>query len=279
MAALMGYAAAFGGWRRVDHTYAASDDGYVWPCWGGTSGGNPICWGYGDSATAHCLAQPDFSAGIEYCVTGVCHQTANRILCPAGWGVIVSAARGFGLSCLFFGTYGVGPWPELRKCGIFRSLSNPSPNGGPTGRVATHRGGTGMVDDGKWSEFSQRIAEIHSSLGPDDDRSSEELRHAELQALADAALERDYDQEKLRKVFALNDRFNAERERLAESLRVGAMTREQYLAEFAERSRRIAARCEDILGARDFEALFGIPASEAGEIVDSEVFLGASRRG
>lgn len=110
----------------ADHTYVESSDGHVWPCWGRSAGGKNICVGTGNTTQADCLSQPNSQAGIQYLGTGVCHQTANRILHPAG--VFVSSARGYRASVFAFGTYGrdlatgqlysplIFPWPELQTC-------------------------------------------------------------------------------------------------------------------------------------------------------------------
>lgn len=97
----------------ADHTYVTSSDGYAWGCWGGSIGGNQICQGNGNSAVAACLSQPNSHAGITYLITGVCHQTANRILYPAM--VIVSGARGYWLSSLLYGTYGRGAHQWIQR--------------------------------------------------------------------------------------------------------------------------------------------------------------------
>jgi hypothetical protein len=111
---------------RADHTYAASDDGRVWPCFGRSSGGSPICSGSGNVDRADCLSQPQSSAGLVYGVTGVCHQAANRILYPSS--KMVSAARGYRWSVFTYGVYGNDirtflpyspkhtPWPQLAAC-------------------------------------------------------------------------------------------------------------------------------------------------------------------
>lgn len=100
----------------ADHTYVESSNGHVWPCWGRHSGGIRICTGTGNTDQADCLSQPNSQAGISYGVTGVCHQTANRILYPSGQ--TVSGARGYRGSIFAWGTYGLGPfpWTELRNC-------------------------------------------------------------------------------------------------------------------------------------------------------------------
>jgi hypothetical protein len=107
-----------------DHTYVRSDEGNVWPCWGRSAGGRAICEAIGDLNQSDCLSQPNSQAGIVYGVTGVCHQTANRILYTAG--IMVSQASGYRGSVFAWGRYGreglrlFAPpsvvWPEFVKC-------------------------------------------------------------------------------------------------------------------------------------------------------------------
>jgi hypothetical protein len=110
----------------LDHTYVVSSLGDRWPCWGRDQGGTEICSGTGSVAQAQCLSEPESHAGIQYGMTGVCHQTANRILSPAR--VTVAKASGARQSFLLYGVWGVHawtrrhyhpdrfPWPELRTC-------------------------------------------------------------------------------------------------------------------------------------------------------------------
>src|SRR5438105_3189718 len=76
-----------------DHTYVTSNLGHVWRCWGASAGGRQICSAVGNVGQAECLSQPGSQAGIVYGSSGVCHQTANRILFPARQ--LVSAAHGY----------------------------------------------------------------------------------------------------------------------------------------------------------------------------------------
>ncbi|MHC1743643.1 MAG: hypothetical protein AB9873_11510 [Syntrophobacteraceae bacterium] len=98
-------------WLGADHTYVTSSDGGVWGCWGRSSGGRTICSGDGSSRQANCLSQSSSHAGIVYGITGVCHQTANRILFPAR--VLVSGANGYWASVAMYGTYGTTSLPSL----------------------------------------------------------------------------------------------------------------------------------------------------------------------
>ncbi len=90
--------------KHADHTYVTSSDGHSWACWGRETGGSIICLGEGDSDIADCISQSSSHAGIIYGVTGVCHQTANRILRPAR--KTVSSANGYSLSWALYGVYG-----------------------------------------------------------------------------------------------------------------------------------------------------------------------------
>ena len=112
MATLKGYAVKIRG-LSWDHTYVRSSDGHRWRCWGREAGGRPICSGRGDSAMADFLSRPDSQAGIIYGITGVCHQTANRILYPSG--ALVSLAGGYRQSMFVWGTYGRGSWPPRKQ--------------------------------------------------------------------------------------------------------------------------------------------------------------------
>lgn len=94
---------AFG---AADHTYVmCGTGGKAWGCWGGKTGGTVLVNGSGSTSQADAIAEPNERAGVTcYLINGVCHQAANRILFPAG--LLVSSARGYGLSSALFGTYG-----------------------------------------------------------------------------------------------------------------------------------------------------------------------------
>jgi len=89
---------------HVDHTYVTSSDGKMWGCWGRDKGGHKICEGKGDSKKADCLSSPKGIALIVYGLTGVCHQTANRILRPSRQ--TVCKAQGYAASWVLYGAYG-----------------------------------------------------------------------------------------------------------------------------------------------------------------------------
>ncbi len=89
---------------HADHTYVKSSNGKKWGCWGRDKGGRKICEGEGSSKKADCLSSPAGKALIVYAVTGVCHQTANRILRPSR--KTVSKAQAYAASWALYGAYG-----------------------------------------------------------------------------------------------------------------------------------------------------------------------------
>ncbi len=151
MAKLEGYSVKISG-LDADHTYVLSDDGYVWPCFGRSSGGHKICYGTGSSAQAECISKPDSTAGLVYAISGVCHQASNRILWPTSNHSIVSEAKGYWASAFLYGTYGtaLSKWDEKKKkcCG----------NNGDD------EGGMESTKNGGDTELIEKIHTLHSQL-------------------------------------------------------------------------------------------------------------------
>lgn len=92
--------------QLVDYTYVESGPGEnSWACWSRKDNGIAFQGGPGSTAQAAAIADLDEHAGIaSYLVNGICHQAANRILYPAR--LLVTGARGYGLSEALFGPYG-----------------------------------------------------------------------------------------------------------------------------------------------------------------------------
>lgn len=93
----------------LDHSYVHilhDDELKKIGCFGRDDGGAAVCSNNGDTAEAIRIAGDDECAGIVYAITGVCHQTSNRILYPAG--ITVEGIAGYGVSTAIFGVYGIG---------------------------------------------------------------------------------------------------------------------------------------------------------------------------
>ncbi len=102
----------------ADHTYVRCETGAkAWSCWGGKTGGAVLREGEGSTVRADAIAEPNGRAHIScYLVNGVCHQSANRILLPAG--ITVQGSKGYEVSVSLFGTYG-------RPRGVFGLCKSP----------------------------------------------------------------------------------------------------------------------------------------------------------
>lgn len=142
MATLSGYGVPVQNAPMWDHTYVTSSDGRgPWGCWGRSSGGMPLVGAsaMGSSTIADCISQTNSRAGIVYAITGVCHQTANRILDPAAR--LVTSARGYGVSRFAYQTYGLNTggrvpqsvdWPQ-RKWNCKQGSAGGKGGGGTVG--------------------------------------------------------------------------------------------------------------------------------------------------
>jgi len=158
-----------------DHTYVVSSCGLRWGCWGAETGGTGLSYGTGNSIIADCLSQSNSEAGIVYLRTGVCHQTANRILHPAG--ITVAGCRGYNVSALRYGTYGRRNWPEMAVCyppssTIVASLT--------TGRQPTSKSGalSSMIEN-----YNSRVTQSRQTA-----LDEEAIRSDDLSALVEMAL-------------------------------------------------------------------------------------------
>jgi hypothetical protein len=264
MAILLGYTIPAQFNKNWDHVYVASDGGHLWGCFGGDSGGIEICSGAGDIAFAYCLSYPRGKspfglpryAGITYGKDGVCHQAANRILYPVGnGGLIVTQARGYGLSHTLFGPYGLSgmSWPELAKCASVHGRVGGSPSGGLT--VAP--------GNDKSAQLAADIRRIHSHFGQDGLAAAS----AELEAFARLQLGKDYDPRKIAVVAECRNRWREEQQVATARLEYGELTADKYVVVLRELTSEMAARCERVLGDRDFERLFGIPPKDAADLL------------
>ena len=108
---------------------------------------------------ADCISKPWSTAKLVYGITGVCHQTANRILWPAG--VTVRQARGYWASWLLYGTFGKGLaiWlATLATCGT-KSGDIPECSAGDRKPKGT------LIDDGSGhDEYAKRLKSYYEGL-------------------------------------------------------------------------------------------------------------------
>jgi hypothetical protein len=273
MAMLSGYSLPAQAAPMWDHVYADSDDGKLWCCFGRDTEGSQICSGSGDSSVAECLSHPIFHAspttttipgvsqyaGIVYATTGVCHQAANRILHPAG--ILVEAARGYGISHFLYGAYGRGPWPQLVSCGSLSVGGGPSSPSGGTKQ---------MPNDSKAARLFRKINDIYAQFRAGPSAVSEAATsEQEFRALADVNLGEGYDPEKISRVAHLQRELRDNQARLAAELDGKTITADEYVERLAALLSDTARACEEVLGSADFETLFGVPADSAADLLSS----------
>jgi len=98
----------------------------------------------------------------------------------------------------------------------------------------------------------------------------------EFQAMADNFLGKDYSGGKIAKVSLLREELLNKQSELSQKLEAGQLSPEAYMDALTKLLNRTFLDCEQILGSKDFEKLFGIPASEAGHLVDRRIFLGTT---
>lgn len=261
-----------------DHTYATSSNGHTWPCWGRGNGGQVICQASGDDLVADCLSQPNSQAGIFYAVTGVCHQTANRILDPAG--ILVSAASGYRASVFFYGTYGRGAWPQRRVCASAGGTMPPS-GGSRSRRQPLSRGASrGPQADPPRDDmsvatekFTRAIQEIYATLPNDlSDQESQhgelKLARAELAAMFDSFLGPRYDKEKRRFVVDVQAQVRLMQRALTVALGSNQIPKESFLQTLLFFQRESLETIHRVLGPEDFRKLFGASLAEVAGPVD-----------
>ncbi len=256
MAILSGYSLPAQAAPVWDHVYVDSDDGRLWCCFGRDTGGSQICSGSGDSSVAECLSHPIYHAspttptipgvsqyaGIVYATTGVCHQAANRILHPAG--ILVEAARGYGISHFLYGAYGRGPWPQLASCGSLSVGGGPS---SPPGATKL------MPNDSKAARLFRKINDIHAQFRAAPSAAKEAaFSEQEFRALVDVNLGEGYDSEKVSRVAQLQRELRDSQAHLSAELDRKAISADEYVERLAAILSDTAHACEEVFGIRRF---------------------------
>ena len=100
-----------------------------------------------------------------------------------------------------------------------------------------------------------------------------DVHHEELQAMVESFLGADYDVEKVRHVFALQDALHQGQASLVGFLTEQVVTPEGYVDQFNQLLRQTFVACEKVLGRQDFECLFGAAPSDLQGYIDKKTFL------
>ena len=229
-----------------DHTYVTSSCGLICGYWGRCAGGSALNAALGSSVVADCLAQPNSEAGIIYGITGVCHQTSNRILHPAR--VTVVGCRGYNLSVFAYGVYGVGNWPELSVCY-------------PVGTNLAQPGSARAASPGRNLSSMTEFYNSAVSDGRVKSATEEAARLTELSALVGVALGHPLDQETFQALSSIQTALWNVRTALMGRLHSGELTPNQFLNQMDASLRLAMEQSRALLGDERFKLIFG----EAGE--------------
>lgn len=279
MATLRGYAVQIS-WLGADHTYVESSDGYVWPCWGRSSGGHDICSGTGSSSQANCISQPLSYAGIIYGVTGVCHQTSNRILWPSSR--IVSAASGYWASSLAYGTYGTDVVAWLARIAVCSLVTGDrAAKAAIMAPAMEHEAPPQPAGEKSYMDRLQALYEKEAAapgmLQPDaKGEKSMELLEAELELMLDYRLGKRALGDTGAEMKGLQQTFLAQMDVLKKGLYSNDITPAQYADMVNEQFADTLTRCAQALGPDDYASLFGAAAGERMLLIDPEIMAGVN---
>ncbi len=131
-------------------------------------------------------------------------------------------------------------------------------------------------------KFDLCIAAIHGSGSPGAEPSasgaeSRDIRHEEFEAMADVFLGEDYDKARLHQVEDLQIVLHQQQNVLCSRYERGELDPESYVDAFNSLLDATFADCERILGAEDFQRLFGTTRESLGGFIDKDIFLTAHR--
>ncbi len=220
------------------HTYVRSSCGAVWGCWGSSTGGRSVCNGNGSSIQAACIEGGD-NAGIFYYVTGVCHQTANRILWPAGVVLPDGAHADIRSSYFLYDEYGKNfpGWPLWPDRANICSHGNSGPSSG-----------TGSSSHSP-SPRSSSMTFGFQQGGPNP--------RSRMARLLEAGLGHSVDLETCDQLIDLQAQLQTRQQELARLLLTKEIGRERYISELDRVMKDISSIGEKILGQSEFHKVFG----------------------
>ena len=270
----------------ADHTYVTCLGGYAWPCWGRSAGGRAISSGPGSTAQADCFSQTNSHAGLIYGITGVCHQTANRILWPSQ--VTVRKAKLYWVSHLIYGTYGTslsGWLKRLNNCSI---VQGEIPECNP--RAESEKGeqavsGYDLPEDELDKTYLNDLQALYDELpttsdpeifqGPNISAGFEVAEPAfmarEVELAANQLLGADFSRDAIRGVQEVQASTAKEIVAVGQAVAQGEM----YGGEMAKTINGIAQNalnfCAEILGNEAYIAYMGIEPRETFNLVDQEI--------
>ena len=273
----------------ADHTYVTSSDGKVWPCWGRSTGGSVICSGPGNAAAADCDSFPWKLAGIMYAVTGVCHQTANRILFPSLQNVI--AARAAVVSYVSYGVLGMdlpGELPGVSPVFLAKAATCALAN---IGKDATLKAQPETSRAASQASFMQELIDLHQgtmdSLHMAVKGEAETTREAvptsnisagELELMVKYRLMRDdYDESKVGQLVDVRTSMSRKTIECHEDIMAAKSTPDTIAQKINDEIGKMQVDMKDVLGEKDYGSFLGHHETDI-IIVDPEILASSMQK-
>lgn len=232
----------------ADHTYVASPS-KVWPCFGRSEYGHEICDAMGDFDKCNELAGDNSHAEIKYGRTGVCHQTANRILIPTQQ--TVHKAKGYSISTYFFGIYGTDAEKFFEKHNIHPNIETAD-------------------NYGAEKEFIMNVQNLYSNKDDAEDLATQELRLilkyrlGENSSICGNSVKMD-------KLVEIHKEFHTDKDRLIKELKKRKVISKDYANEINKKILDVLDKLSKELDQKEFEKVFGIKPGEKMIFVDPDI--------
>jgi hypothetical protein len=133
----------------------------------------------------------------------------------------------------------------------------------------------------KSAQLYKRLEEVYAAhpeaLNPIEQEDLE-ISKREMLALFGAQLGDEYDRKKVNQVVDLHQRLQEARLYLGRELEGARISRENFLRLFNDLVTLTFERCQEILGKKDFERLFGGSVDQVRHLIEPSIFLGLSAR-
>jgi hypothetical protein len=307
MSTLMGFGRRISWLDWADHTYVKSEpEGYTWPCWGGSDGGNELCKGYGDAWVANLLSFPWGTAQLIYGITGVCHQTANRILFDTG--LTVAGARGFWLSSILYGYYGVDFWrwylnwllplsQALSKGAMYNAMDEPKEDViklGMQKKIDVVKLGGGLPkkleahdtknEEERKRDYLNKVINHHKDVGKRDDNRQdvnyiEDVLGGEIELTMAYRLGKPLPSRDMKKVRKHYRDFLDVKKEMEDKFNKKELTPEKYADEINKISGKVSRNWNDVLGREKYNRISGEESPKAAfGIVDPALMKAAQKQ-
>jgi hypothetical protein len=206
-----------------------------------------VCTGTGSSIAADCIAGSGGYAGIVYWVTGLCHQTAKRILWPVNT-ILPDSIPDIAASYTLFDEYGydlLGAETSVQRRDRY---SPPAPPSSSSKEAILKQPSSSDVQFTIGSVSSMTYG-IGNSASPD--------RREKLSALVRKGLGHSIDDRTVEGLVRMQaDLQNRQRE-LAQLVMTKEISREKYIDELDEALKNASRAGEALLGYSDFHKVFG----------------------